>query len=308
MRRVLILALSLTLVSPAYAGGNCTGTSAGIAPLTEAATYQGFEGGLYPGGTNERPAAHTEAGLLLARLAVPRNAAGLPDPAAGTSVFLSIGMSNTRNEFTQFVPLSQADTMRHPRVRAVNGAIGGYDAERIKDPASDYWTRVDQMLIAAGATPAQVQMVWLKEAIARPTQGFPAAAELLRDDLRTIVRILKVRFPNLWVVFLASRIYAGYATTNLNPEPYAFESGLSVRWVVGEQIGSLPIDRPWLSWGPYLWADGLNARADGFTWACEDFNADGTHPNTQGSLKVARMLLDFVHADPVASAIYTNSS
>jgi len=36
--------------------------------------------------------------------------------------------------------------------------------------------------------------------------------------------------------FLSSRIYAGYATTLLNPEPYAFESGFSVQRLVQAQI------------------------------------------------------------------------
>jgi len=47
--------------------------------------------------------------------------------------------------------------------------------------------------------------------------------------------------------------------------------------------------------------DGLAPRSDGLTWLCGEFNADGTHPNSAGSRKVADMLLDFVHEDPTAA-------
>ena len=50
------------------------------------------------------------------------------------------------------------------------------------------------------------------------------------------MNLLKKRYPNVKIVYLSSRIYAGYATTGLNPEPHAFESAFSVRWLVQDQI------------------------------------------------------------------------
>jgi hypothetical protein len=46
-----------------------------------------------------------------------------------------------------------------------------------------------------------------------------------------------------------------------------------------------------------LWADGLEGRSDGLTWACSDFSADGTHPANAGRSKVADSLLEFFKAD-----------
>ncbi len=110
---------------------------------------------------------------------------------------------------------------------------------------------------------------------------------------------------------MSSRIYAGYATTALNPEPWAYESGFAVKWTVEAQIGGSPalnfdalagpVEAPWIAWGPYTWADGTTPRSDGLTWLCSDFNPDGTHPNPTGSLKVAQRLLDLFHTDPTAA-------
>ena len=55
---------------------------------------------------------------------------------------------------------------------------------------------------------------------------------------------------------------------------------------------------PWLSWGPYLWANGSEKRHDGFSWEREDFTErDGTHPSESGCRKVAQMLYDFFTTD-----------
>jgi hypothetical protein len=51
---------------------------------------------------------------------------------------------------------------------------------------------------------------------------------------------------------------------------------------------------PWLAWGPYLWADGLNPRSDGLIWQQSDFSSDGTHPSQSGEQKVGSTLLNFM--------------
>ena len=56
------------------------------------------------------------------------------------------------------------------------------------------------------------------------------------NDMGQIVRMLKGRFPNLQLAYVSSRSYAGYATTELNPEPYAYESAFAVRWLIQDQI------------------------------------------------------------------------
>jgi hypothetical protein len=279
MKRLLLLA-ALVVALPAAAAD-----STGLTPLTELTEgkYQGFRGGLYPDGRNTPSKAYLKLGLAKAAEVKPRG---------GKIVLLSIGMSNTTQEFQIFKRLADADPRKNPRLTIVDGAQGGQDAIRISDPASPFWQVVDQRLGAAGATREQVQAVWLKQAYAGPREPFPADARKLQNALRTIHGILAGRFPNLKLVYLSSRIYAGYATTTLNPEPYAYQTGFAVKWTVQDRIEGR-LKGPWVGWGPYLWADGLRARSDGLTWEVGDFAADGTHPSPSGRQKVAERLLRF---------------
>src|SRR5204862_7432809 len=127
-------------------------------------------------------------------------------------------------------------------------------------------------------------------------------ARRLESDLGTIVQILQRRYPSLRLIYLSSRTYGGYATTPLNPEPYAYDSGFAVKWLIDQRIGGRSRG-PWLGWGPYLWTDGTNGRRDGFVWGCDDVTGDGTHPSASGRLKVADLLLHFFSTDPTRTII-----
>jgi hypothetical protein len=273
--------------------------------------YKGFRGGLYPDGKNERPPAHEARGLALAGEIRALDDQGRPDPS-GKIVLLTVGMSNTSQDSTAFAQLANADPQKNPQVVIVNGAQGGMTAARIQNPedggsGAKYWGTVDERLASAGATRAQVQAVWIKEADAGPDQGFPKYAQTLQDELVHVVQVLAVRFPKLKLCYLSSRTYGGYARTKLNPEPYAYESGFSVKWLIEQQLrGELPLNgdpargpvkAPWLSWGPYLWANGSAARADGFKFEEQDFGKDGTHPSETGQKKVGELLLQFFRRD-----------
>ena len=160
----------------------------------------------------------------------------------------------------------------------------------------------------------QVQVVWLKQAIARPSSlgTFPAHAQVLRDDLAVIARNARARYPNLKLLYFSSRTRAyTNVASSLNSEPFAFEGGFSVKWLIEDQIAGRnnlnwdaargPVIAPLLLWGPYIWADGTTSRSDGFTWLCSDLQNDYTHPSTTGGVpKVATQLLAFFRTDPTA--------
>ena len=84
----------------------------------------------------------------------------------------------------------------------------------------------------------QVQVVWIKQALARPARygEFPGHVEALENALEKSSARLINDIPNLRIVFLSSRIYGGYATTGLNPEPFAYESAFAVRGLIERQF------------------------------------------------------------------------
>lgn len=296
-----------------------------LKPLSELGRekYQGFEGGFYPDGRNERPSNHEAAGLKQARQVQPLNAQGKPDPN-GKIVILSVGMSNTSQSSEGFQRELREASGLNPHVQFVNGAQGGMTAAAIQDPddgrrGQQYWDTVDQRLKQANVSREQVQVIWIKQADAGPTQGFPRYAQTLQAELTKIVQILPRRFTNVKLAYLSSRTYGGYATTGLNPEPYAFESAFSVKWLVEQQIKgdkSLNFDpaqgevkAPWLSWGPYLWANGSTPREDGFAYEPADFTPnDGTHQSSSGQRKVGQLLLKFFESDSTTKPWFVKRS
>ena len=236
-----------------YAKNHPPHDSVGFVPLTELGTgqYKSEAGGLYPGGSNTPPPKHLAAGVKLAHEMVPLDAGGKPSPD-GKIVLLTTGMSNTTMESQAFIKLASGDPDLNPHLLILDGAQGGQTARVIANPEANYWKVDDERLASAGVTASQVQAVWLKQANAQPTRPFPEEAKKLEEDIRADIRNLSARFPNLKQVFLSSRIYAGYASTPLNPEPHAYETAFADKWLIAEQIEGKSDLKPWLAWRDHL--------------------------------------------------------
>jgi hypothetical protein len=284
-----------------------------LRPLTEMSAddrYQDQEGGLYGQGRNTPPDEHRAAALRALAEVAPRDAQGRVDPQ-GQIVLISISMSNATQEFSTFKRMADADAERSPRVRIVDCAQGGQAMAEWASPEAPPWREAARRLEAAGVTPAQVQVAWVKLANKSPRGQLHEHGKKLQEDTLRVVQIAKQRFPNLQVVYLSSRIYGGYAIGSLNPEPYAYESAYAARWLIQQQMAGDeqlnydpargPVKAPVLLWGPYLWANGTTARKeDGLVWRREDFVGDGVHPSSSGREKVAKLLLRFFKEDPLA--------
>jgi len=305
----LLLSLFVLLQSAnVYGQKDCTKTSIGQVPLNDlgTGTYQGYQGGLYPGGSNDLPIAHKAAGLVAAAEIRPLDQSGNVDIVNGKIALISIGPSFTTMEFSAFQFIAVQDVSINPRLVLVDGAQSGKNAEQFADTTDLVWTVIAQRLSNANVTWQQVQVAWVKSVNALHTAGFPGDATKLSSDLATVARNLKAKFPNIKLAYFSSRTYGGYG----NAEPYPYETGFAVKWLIEQQINGdttlafagVNPKAPWLAWGPYLWADGTTPRLDSLVWECSDFQSDGTHPSLSGRMKVARILLTFFKTEPTATS------
>jgi len=301
-------------------------------PLTDikANKYLLYQGGLYPDGSNTIPPDHAAEGRRRSTLIQPRTLGGSVNPD-GRIVVLSVGFDNVAEEFCSvngvrpcntwsFTGIAEADArFNAARVSLVTGAVVGAYAETWDSPTDVNYNRVrDQVLAPLGLSEQQVQVVWMKMATARPAlqlPGFTSDAFALAELTANAVRALRVRYPNLQMVFISSRIYGGFARIAAHTEPFAFEAGYATKWVVETQIRQMrgeaaphsvptgdlkyPASAPWIAWGPYLWSGMINnKRSDGLFYEAADFEADGFHPALGAESKVAGMLMEFFETTP----------
>jgi hypothetical protein len=290
-----VLAASVAPASRSSTSADCTLTRTGLVPLTDMGSrrYRGYRGGLYPGGVNRPPQKYLRKALAASKRVKPIN---------DKIVLLSLGMSNASVEFSAFKRSADRDPQKSSSVVVVDGAQDGFDSRRARTQPA-FWDNADKRLAESSVTPDQVQAVWLKEAVAGEQRRFPRDARGLQSDLRAIIKVLRVRYPNVKLVYLSSRTYGGYAITGLNPEPAAYDSAYAVRGIIQERISG-KLKGPYLLWGPYLWTDGLAGRNDGLQWTCDDVEADGTHPSKSGIQKVVTMLTTFFKTDSTAKRWY----
>lgn len=298
--------------------------SVGFTPIPDlgTGTWNGWQGGLYPNGQNDIPDSHAQKGLTIAQNLQKLDSEGLPDDN-GKLVFMSVGMSNGLQEF-EFWEENVLDTFQNlnPELTLVNGAQGGVDINKMlgvdngtPEDAAEHLSYIRRQLEQAGATAAQVQVIWIKQAERVPTEELENIEEL-RQKFTAMLQMLKSEFPSLKMAYFSSRSYGGYNPPGRGtPEPYAYYQGWAVKKVIEDQIngnealhfeGENPIV-PWIAWGPYLWADGLTPRSDGLFWACEDFVSDGVHPSEEGNLKISQLLQKFFSEAPTATPWFLES-
>jgi hypothetical protein len=283
--------------------------------------YQGNtqygEGGLYPNGSNVRPAGQDSYGVGLADAIQPLDSNGNPSPT-GKYVLLAVGESTLQNEFNRFLPVANADPAKNPNLVLVNGAQGGATPNVFTSTTSPYWEMiVNNYLPQNGVTANQVVTAWIEDTDGIASGSFPTDITTLQSEYETMMQTMHTLFPNLKMVYFSSRVYGGYSNgvATINPEPYSYEVGFAVKWAIGDQLAGNanlnynpangPVVAPWMSWGSYYWSNGMLGRSDGLVWDCEDFSADGTHPSaTYGQLKVATELLQFLKTDDTAKPWY----
>jgi hypothetical protein len=311
---------TFTLNVYAAPGGNCAntvwdvaGTTTPVTAITDlgTGTYLGYEAGLYPNGSNVRPAQHDSDGVGFANAIGPLDSNGKPS-SSGIYAMVGIGESTAQDVFGKFLPIAVANPQKNSKLVIVNAAQGGATPANLTALSSAYWSTIlNNYIPDAGITANQVVVVWFEDSDGIDSGTFPSDITTMQTEYETIAQQVLLAFPNVKLMYFSSRIYAGYANgvSTVNPEPYAYEAGYAVKWAIGDQINGAanlnynpnngPVVAPWIDWGPYYWSNGMLGRNDGLVYTCQDLASDGTHPSQAfGDLKVANLILQyFLHDD-----------
>jgi len=318
--------LFLALVASAFAAA--AEDFSWMVPLNDlrGAPYRwGYYGGLYEDGSNVMAGDHFAAGMARAAKIQPLDADGNPS-ANGKIVFLAGGAGEAARIMESFKSIAAGDVrVNHDDLVIINAAHDGADYRFWAERPGGF-PRYDIVnstaVIPSGVSPKQVQVAWLQMVLDRPgdTLGIANAdAYRLKTHIAETLREIQRQYPNLQIVYLSSRVYGGYSQVGINPEPYAYETGLSNRWIITDQmeqarmevpewhhdqrVGLIDYRRgiaPWVAWGPYMWANGATAREDGLAWFRGDFEADGETLSPSGAVKGGKMLFDFLLHEPTA--------
>jgi hypothetical protein len=313
---------AFTLAVDTPTGANCNdiiyynSTNQPLVPLNDLGTgnFFGEEGGLYPNGSNVRPADHDADGVKLADGIVPLDSNGNPNPN-GQYVLLTVGMSVAHIDSEGLISRAATEPTVNPHLVIVDGAQPRGDADLFADPNNAFWNPIfSDFLPNSGVTPAQVVAAWVLDDNPKPQGGFPATMQTLQANFDSIAQNLHSKFPNLQIAYFLTRNYGGYSNgigSSPDPEPTSYEVGWGPKWSIQDQLDGLPsmnynpangpVMAPWVAWGPYNWANGLLPRSDGLTWSCQDFQPDGHHPSQYtGKWKDANISINYLKTDDTA--------
>ena len=326
------LLLLLGISTFVFAQKDCTHDNTGLIPITDlgAGTYRGFTGGLYPDGSNERPADYLTACIEHAQNITTLDSEGNFDED-GRIVMLGIGASNPGAEFNKFMEISNYFEPRNDKLSLVNGCVPSMGIQDMNYTAAEYWGNVIEMLEDNGLSAEQVQVVWIEEENTEVGDTtFPSAAQALVTDFHFLLQAIKIMFPNTQICYVTARAYAGYADpsaedlTNGLKFPRDYYNGWGLKWfienVINHELGysyeGPTAEIPLVTWGSYHWTDGSVERSDGLSLICEeDVADDGLHLSGSGEIKMGQLMLDYFIADTTAkywffdevySGIYNN--
>lgn len=276
-----IATTALAQTPPPAASDGFAFNPATLLPFTNGALYLGkHETGLYPGGSNEMPLAHRQAGERIAASIRPLDGTGQPDEQNGRILALVLGHSNCRMYFGALQQhLAGHATELHPRFELLNAAVGGQQLPEIVRLEGPVWDMAGKLTRRPGYSPQQVQVLFLhttyhgwKNQRREPPGPFPRTMQQMQRELVTVLQHCLRFHPNLKIAYLTCdgfRHFTGY-------EPHVWQEAFAVKWLIAGQMAGEPgtsfegRDRhlPWLAWGPYFWDN---------RWDRSYFT-DGVHP------------------------------
>ncbi|MBK8345093.1 MAG: T9SS type A sorting domain-containing protein [Bacteroidetes bacterium] len=302
---------------------NCENDSSLLIPIVDLQTdsYLGFQGGLYPDGSNTIPVAHADSGLAIAQAIMPINFDGEIDTTYGKVVMVGLGNGSAGKSFNKFLGAFYEDINTDSCVRLLNACMENYSLHDMIAPDADdvYWKDVNDFFQTADLKKKQVAAVWL-QAVAFEDTFFTAAqyVDTLTNTYVEVIRKLKDQFINLKLIYITGLQYGGYSDTlgvhiNAYAEPAPYFNDFAIKAAIQKQIegdtllaySGVEAPAAWVAWGPNIWADGRNLRAyDNLRWLCPgDYDAgqDGFLLSGSGQQKVADKLVAFFTTEPTVT-------
>jgi len=316
MMRVHFLFSVFLIFAGIAAAQNCADNSTGLIPISDLGnhTFQGFTGGKYPGGSNDIPHDHFIDGEKNAASIRPLDSLG-NDAEEGKIGFLILGFSTAAMTGRSFIAVCNTQPV-DPQLELIIGAQGGRDINSMTDQQSTYWTSIDSALAEKDITPVQVQLAWISTGDILGWQlDFPEQSLQQSEKYRLMLENVQYYFPNIKMVFLSDRPYAGYiGGENGGPkelaEPTAYYNSWAVKWVIEKQVnnekGFSTEEIPFIDWGPLLWTDGSVGNKSGYTWLCDDAGKGGIHASSKGRMKEAALLYLFFSNHPYTKNIFSD--
>ena len=300
----------------AKSGNNIIGLTDTVKiPLTEmgSRTYLGFTGGLYPGGANTPSGQYAIDLQSFASSVVPLDTFGKRS-SKGIIGFITIGGSTGSILISALKRITKDNPATNPKLKLASGSDTAANIDEINDTInSKYWPHSQAKLLKNGVHPQQVEVVYMETDDSSENLNFPFRPRELKDKFEECLRILKVKFPNIKLVYFLSR------TTTFPPkskipavgEPAAYYNGWACKFTIEDQINGVRSVKykgkkavvPLATWGWYEWSIPGQRREDGFIWTQDD-TSDGLHANKEGANKLATNFQNFLLTDPYASIWY----
>lgn len=269
-------------------------------------------GGLYPNGENSPSGTYAFDLIRAAKNIIPLDTFGVAS-SKGKIAFISIGGSTGGHNMKDLISKTNGNPETNPDLKLFTCDNGKTDAslKDIIDTTSSYWQHVTGVIIASKSSNRQIQVIYLETDDTSKLVNWPLRPNMVKNDLEGCLRIFKIKFPNIKIVYVLGRTktFGVKATWNKEPCPYYF--GWSCKWAIQDQINGTPGTKykgknavaPLLAWGFYQWADSLPRQTDQFYWRYSE-TADGLHANAAGEDTLSTRFQNFLLSDPAANIWY----
>ncbi len=249
-------------------------------------TYLGEAGGLYPNQSNTPPSDY-----------VTNEIQPIYDLLQNDDhiVVLCLGMSNLKWTCEDFISKAEVNANVNSSIQFFNGGQPGRAQQAWHDPYNpndDVWVNANKPLLKAGETPGTVDVILYFNAWANPEQqigeNFSIYTDTMLDSLKLTMDNFSIAYPNTQLIYVTSREYGGYATVDLNPDPWAYWDGFAFKRLVEDRINGV-IDGPPILWQAYQYDP---------TWPRSYFKDDGVHLLEPGLDAASQLWLDFYLTQP----------